>query len=199
VNLVDQPWNIVFLVGFFLYMGIRYVYQKRTSTEEKVHRQVDGAEKTILPFVLIGGLLIPFLYLLTPLLDRANYRLPDYLPYVGSVVMLIALWLFWRSHADLGANWSISLELRKGHRLVDHGVYRRVRHPMYAAIWLWNIAQVLLLQNWLAGWSALVSFAVLYAVRTPREEQMMCEAFGDEYRTYMKRTGRLFPRLGSRL
>jgi len=112
--------------------------------------------------------------------------------------MLGALWLFWRSHADLGQNWSVSLEVRKGHKVVTHGVYRYIRHPMYAAIFLWCLAQAMLLPNWLAGWSALVPFTLLYLVRTPREEQMMCNIFGDEYRDYMRKTGRLLPRLWSR-
>jgi protein-S-isoprenylcysteine O-methyltransferase Ste14 len=74
-------------------------------------------------------------------------------------------------------------------------VYRAIRHPMYAAILLFGLAQGLLLQNWLAGWSAAVTFAVMYIGRVRREEQMMCEFFGQEYRDYMQQTGRLFPRL----
>jgi protein-S-isoprenylcysteine O-methyltransferase Ste14 len=66
---------------------------------------------------------------------------------------------------------------------------------MYAAIFLFALAQGLLLQNWLAGWAGLVTVALLYLVREPREERMMCEFFGDSYRDYIKRTGRLFPRL----
>jgi protein-S-isoprenylcysteine O-methyltransferase Ste14 len=66
---------------------------------------------------------------------------------------------------------------------------------MYASLWLWGIAQGLLLSNWLAGWSVVVTFAPMYFLRTPREEQMMCERFGEEYRDYMSRTGRLWPRL----
>jgi protein-S-isoprenylcysteine O-methyltransferase Ste14 len=111
--------------------------------------------------------------------------------------MLLSLWLFWRSHTDLGQNWSVSVELREGHRLVAHGVYRSIRHPMYASIWLWAIAQGMLLSNWLAGWSLVPVFAAMYFLRTPREEQLMCEAFGEEYRDYMRRTGRLFPRMGA--
>jgi protein-S-isoprenylcysteine O-methyltransferase Ste14 len=109
--------------------------------------------------------------------------------------MLLALWLFWRSHADLGLNWSVSLEIRAEHELVQHGVYRRIRHPMYAAIWLFSAAQGMLLENWLAGWSALVPFAPMYFVRTPREERMLCEFLGQPYRDYMQQTGRLWPRL----
>jgi protein-S-isoprenylcysteine O-methyltransferase Ste14 len=117
------------------------------------------------------------------------------LPWCGAFALAASLWLFWRSHADLGTNWSVTLEIRKGHELVRHGIYRSIRHPMYASIWLFGLAQGLLLQNWLAGWCAVVTFAPMYFLRTPREEQMMCEFFGPEYREYMERTGRLFPRL----
>ena len=109
--------------------------------------------------------------------------------------MSLAVWLFWRSHADLGRNWSPSLQLREGHALVDRGVYRYSRHPMYASQWLWGAAQALLLPNWIAGWASLISFAPLYLSRVPREEQMMLERFGHEYRGYVRRTGRIFPRL----
>jgi protein-S-isoprenylcysteine O-methyltransferase Ste14 len=65
---------------------------------------------------------------------------------------------------------------------------------MYASIFLWNIGQGLVLANWLAGWAALGAFGLLYAVRVPREERMMRQAFGDAYVAYTARTGRLWPR-----
>ena len=190
-----QPWNVVFLAGFIVYVGIRGVFERRTRGIEKTVSRMDARERILLLFVGVGSLLLPILYLFTPWLAFADYRLPVAAPWCGTGILGFAIWLFWRSHADLGQNWSVTLELRKGHQLVHHGVYRVVRHPMYASILLWDVAQGLLLQNWLAGWSALVMFAVLYAVRTPREEQMMCEAFGQEYRDYMHRTGRIFPRM----
>ena len=76
---------------------------------------------------------------------------------------------------------------------MTEGIYRRVRHPMYSAFWLWAIAQALLLPNWFAGFAGLAGFSVLYFGRVAREERMMLEAFGDRYRTYMARTGRVFP------
>jgi protein-S-isoprenylcysteine O-methyltransferase Ste14 len=194
---VLRPQNSVFLVGFVAYIVIRGVYARRIKSVEKSHRQVDGLEKFLLLLVIPSSLLLPVLYLFTPLLSFADYRLPSFAPWCGAVVMLAALWLFWRSHADLGLNWSPTLELRKDHRFIEHGVYRSIRHPMYASIFLWGIAQGLLVPNWLAGWSAFVPFAVMYVLRTPREERMMCEFFGQEYRDYMRRTGRLFPRIGA--
>ena len=193
-----QPWNAVFLLGYIAYITIRGVFDRRTRGNEKVVSRADARDRILIAFVGVGSLLIPILYLFTPWLAFADYRLPAFAPWCGLGVMVAALWLFWRAHADLAQNWSVTLEVRKGHQLIKDGVYRFIRHPMYAAIWLWDLAQGLLLQNWLAGWSAAVSFGVMYLIRTPREEQMMREFFGQEYRDYMRQTGRLFPRIMSR-
>ena len=187
--------NIVFLVGFIVYVTIRGVFERRARIKEKMVRRLDAVEKTLLIFVGVGSLLLPVLYLFTPLLAFADYRLPVFAPWLGTGLMIAALWLFYRSHADLGKNWSVTLELHKGHQLIRRGIYRSIRHPMYMSILLWGLSQGLLLRNWLAGWSALATFSVLYAVRTPREERMMIEFFGEEYLNYMRQTGRIFPRI----
>jgi len=107
--------------------------------------------------------------------------------------LVIGLWLFYRSHADLGTNWSITLELREQHRLITQGVYRRIRHPMYLALALYSIGQALVIPNWVAGPSNLIAFAILCALRVRAEERMMVEEFGDEYAAYSARTKRLIP------
>jgi protein-S-isoprenylcysteine O-methyltransferase Ste14 len=190
-----QAWNLVFLIGVIVYVWIRGVFGGRTKRNQKVLSRVDTRDRALLALVVVGNIIAPALYLFTPWLRFADYHLPAFIPWCGAVTMVIALWLFWRAHVDLGLNWSITLEMRKGHELIVHGVYRRVRHPMYAAIFLFAVAQAFLLQNWLAGWAGLVTVAILYFVRTPREEKMMCEFFGESYRNYMQRTGRLWPRL----
>ena len=78
--------------------------------------------------------------------------------------------------------------------MIQHGVYKRIRHPMYAAILLFSIAQALILENWLAGWSVVGACGLMYVLRTPREEQMMRDYFGREYEQYTAKTGRLIPR-----
>jgi len=64
---------------------------------------------------------------------------------------------------------------------------------MCSAFWLWAIAQALLLPIWVSGFAGLVGFGTLYFGRVAREERMMLETFGDRYRAYMARTGRVFP------
>jgi protein-S-isoprenylcysteine O-methyltransferase Ste14 len=193
MNLLN-PWNAVFFAGFIVYFGIRHIYIQRTKTEPKVVRHLDRTEKLLLAAMVPPILLLPNLYLFTPWLSFADYQIPVGLKCVGVVSLVASLWLFWRSHADLGQNWSVSLEIRENHQLVTHGVYQKVRHPMYSSIWLWGIAQGLLLENWLAGWLVIPAFAAMYFLRTPREERMMRETFGEDYEQYMRQTGRLFPR-----
>jgi len=55
---------------------------------------------------------------------------------IGIVVAIVGLWLFWRAHADLGRNWSQTLDIHGDHQLITQGVYHFIRHPMYAAGWL---------------------------------------------------------------
>jgi protein-S-isoprenylcysteine O-methyltransferase Ste14 len=81
------------------------------------------------------------------------------------------------------------------HLLVTKGIYKYLRHPIYAGLFLWGVAQPLLLHNWIAGGLLLVFFTVLYVVRVPLEEEMMIQEFGKEYTEYMKKTGGIIPKV----
>jgi protein-S-isoprenylcysteine O-methyltransferase Ste14 len=192
------PANAVFFACMVVYSGIRRHFIRKLGLMKtpKAVSLFDRQEKWLLFGMGVAVLLLPVIYLFTPLLNFANYLLPPYVPWIGFAVIVASLWLFWRSHADLARSWSVSLEVCEGHQLVTHGVYRRIRHPMYASIWLWTLGQGLMLPNWFAGWAAVIAFAAMYFLRIPREEQLMCDTFGQEYRNYMTVTGRLLPRLG---
>ncbi len=189
-----NPRTAIFFAGFLAYIAIRGRFARETKQNVKTVRRVNWTEMILLWLVGVTGLLFPVLYVFTPALAFADYPLPIAAWWCGLILMVASILLFYRSHADLGKNWSPTLEIREGHTLVTEGVYRRIRHPMYAAILLFDIAQGLMLPNGLAGWSALGIFLVLYVTRVPREERLMRDQFGDAYRDYMSRTGRLFPR-----
>jgi protein-S-isoprenylcysteine O-methyltransferase Ste14 len=140
------------------------------------------------------GMVLPFFFMFTPLLNFADYHLPKCLGWIGTAIFAMALLLLWRSHADLGRNWSPIPQIRQEHSLITDGIYRHLRHPMYAAHLLWAIAQGLLLENWLAGWAFLVVFVPMYLLRVPKEEQMMLLQFDEQYHQYISRTGRIIPR-----
>jgi protein-S-isoprenylcysteine O-methyltransferase Ste14 len=85
--------------------------------------------------------------------------------------------------------------VREEHRLVTHGVYSAVRHPMYSAFLLYSLGQALVVPNWIVGPSYGVAMSVLIAFRLGPEERMMLEAFGKDYEAYRRRTKRLIPAL----
>ena len=138
-------------------------------------------------------MIVPGVYALTGFPRVLDRPVVPWIAYLGVAVLCGALALFYRSHLDLGRNWSISLEIRNEHRLVRTGVYRLIRHPMYSSFFLLALAQLLLLPNWLAGASGLVGVGLLYTFRIRQEERMMLERFGADYRDYMASTKRLVP------
>lgn len=193
--MLDSIFEVIFVIGFVVGCVIRAVYTRGCKQNTVTDVGETGLEKLLMGLAAIGLLVLPLLYVLTPRLDFADYHLPTWAGWLGAPVFAVALWLLWRSHADLGRNWSAKVEIGEGQSLVTDGVFRHIRHPMYAAHWLWAMAQALLLHNWIAGPALLATFLPLYLVRVPREEQMMLEQFGEEYRSYMSRTGRIMPRL----
>ncbi|MET0406006.1 MAG: protein-S-isoprenylcysteine O-methyltransferase [Cystobacter sp.] len=187
----------MFLLGLVLQVVIRRPHDRARRQTRVATDRIGTAEKLVLS-VLFLGVLLPGVYIFTPVLRFADYGLPPgaaaWVGGAGGLLMGVALWLFWHAHADLGRNWSPSLQLMEHHSLVTGGIYRFVRHPMYASQWVFALAQALLLQNWIAGPATLICFAPLYFIRVPREEAMMLERFGETYRTYMVHTGRVLPR-----
>ena len=148
----------------------------------------------LLLLISLTGLgVLPFVYVFTGFPRFASYPFRPTQAWLGVLAAAAALAMFHLTHRALGRNWSVSLEVRQSHKLVTAGVYRHVRHPMYTAFWLWAVAQALLLPNWVAGLSGLVGFGTLYLFRIRREEQLMIETFGEDYRAYMARTARLVP------
>jgi protein-S-isoprenylcysteine O-methyltransferase Ste14 len=157
---------------------------------------VQGLETLLMTISFFTLYLLPLIYIFSPWLSFADYSLPVGLGLLGLPLMALAVWVIWRAHADLGKSWSPSLEVAQEQKLVTSGIYHSLRHPIYTAMFLFTLAQALLLQNWIAGLGGLISFLPLYLLRVPREEQMMLEHFGEPYREYMGRTGRFLPRLG---
>ena len=189
-----NPWiaKAVILTATVAMIAIRAPHGRRSRTVKTVKR-FTGAREAVLLVLAWVGFVVPLIWVASPAFSFAEYPLHLTPLLAGGTCLVLGLWYFYRSHADLGTYWSVTLELRESHRLITQGVYRRVRHPMYAALLLYAVGQALAVPNWIAGPSYLVSFAVLFLLRVRLEEQMMLDAFGNEYATYMAQTKRLIP------
>jgi len=187
-------FTAIYFVAIVIEMIVRAPLNKMRKQEKMSERRVTSQEKTSLGLLFLAMFLVPIIYAASDWLDFANYQLPAWAGWLGVLLLAGAVFVFWRAHADLGLNWSPTLEIREKHELITRGIYGVIRHPMYASQWLWVIAQPLLLQNWIAGWLDLLVFVLFYFLRVRAEEQLMLEQFGDEYRAYIQKVGGVLPK-----
>lgn len=191
----ENGWSaLVWLAVFVAMCAIRAPHSIRNRANMVVEARKDATETGLLAAMFITMMVLPLLHLATGLFAFADYTLPDWAAWLGASAQIPFLWLFWRSHADLGRNWSPGLEVSNDHELVTNGIYARVRHPMYAAIWISTLAQPLLIQNWIAGFLVVPAFTAMWFLRVPHEETMMQARFGEAWDAYCARAGRLLPR-----
>jgi protein-S-isoprenylcysteine O-methyltransferase Ste14 len=184
--------KVIILLASIAMVAIRAPHGQR-SHGIPVVRSRKGKLEIVLLTIAWLAFFLPLIWIATPVLASADYTLRPVPLLTGTVCLTLGLWLFQLSHADLGANWSITLEVREKHTLVTQGVYRRVRHPMYTALLLYSVGQALVLPNYVAGPSYGVTMALLVALRIGPEERMMLEEFGKDYQDYMAQTKRLVP------
>ncbi|MFG1350396.1 protein-S-isoprenylcysteine O-methyltransferase [Xanthobacter autotrophicus] len=188
--------KIAWAVGVVSWYVLRIPFQRKAKRQQVADaRHRTARDMTLLTISTLGLGVLPAIYALTSFPRFASYTPVAAQVVAGVLVFAAALWLFWRTHRQLGRNWSVTLEIKDKHKLITSGVYERVRHPMYSAFFLWALAQALLLPNLVAGPAGLVGFGTLFFFRVGREEKMMREAFGAEYEAYEKRTKRVIPGL----
>ncbi|QIG81718.1 isoprenylcysteine carboxylmethyltransferase family protein [Sphingosinithalassobacter tenebrarum] len=191
----DNGWGaLVWLIVFIAMCAIRTPHSLRNRANLVIEARKDTTEIVLLAAMFVTMMVLPLLQLATGLFAFADYPLPEWVTWIGALAQIPFLWLFWRSHADLGRNWSPGLEVREDHALVTNGIYGHIRHPMYAAIWVSALAQPLLIHNWIAGVLVVPAFAAMWFIRVPNEEAMMRTRFGDAWDAYCTHAGRLLPR-----
>ena len=188
------------LAGVILFTGIgisSYFRRKADrDTGEKISRKVDGTP--MMTFIRIGGLILwlsPLVYLINPAwMVWSRIGLPEWVRWLGvGFGILCVLGIYWL-FSSIGSGISPTSATRKQHTLVTSGPYRWVRHPLYTVGSSLFIAFGMMADNWFIALLGILAFIGM-AIRTPKEEANLLEKFGDEYREYMKHTGRFFPKL----
>jgi protein-S-isoprenylcysteine O-methyltransferase Ste14 len=196
----ENIFRILASLILFTGMGISSYYRIKADKEtgEKISRKVDGS--ALMTIIKLGGLILwlsPLVYLLNPLwMAWSKIGLPDWVRWlgvgIGIVCTIMIYWLF----SSIGSGITPTSATRKQHRLVTSGPYRWVRHPLYTVGSSMFISFGMMADNWFIAALGVLAFIAM-AIRTPKEEANLIEKFGDEYREYIKHTGRYLPKLGS--
>jgi protein-S-isoprenylcysteine O-methyltransferase Ste14 len=125
----------------------------------------------------------------------AFVAVPEWLRLVGAVIGLSAVvsvrWVL----RSLGPNVSETVLTKQRHELVTSGPYRWVRHPLYTTALAMFLSVGLLQASWIVLLFSAVAALLIRLFVIPAEERQLLAKFGDRYRAYMQRTGRLLPRV----
>ncbi len=183
----------VFIMRMYFALRVRQAGERVMPDREAVKREGRGmfAIRVVMFFLLLGWLA---LYAINPTwMGVLSAPFPDWLRWLGFALGLASLGFWSWTQVALGKEWSPQLQLREEHHLVTTGPYSRIRHPLYTAMLGYGTSLALVTANWVFIALAVAVVAGLFA-RVPKEEQMMIEEFGEEYKAYMQRTGRFFPK-----
>lgn len=175
-----------------------YHRARSRQSGEMVARRREGtlflAVRVVLGLALFGGALA---HGVTP--DRmawASFDSPPALRWLGLVLAVLTLPAIHWVLRTLGRNVTETVLTKERHELVTGGPYRWVRHPLYTTGLVLLVGLGLMAGSWFVLAGVVVAFALLRVVVIPREEEALMARFGERYRTYLSRTGRLVPRSG---
>jgi len=194
----ENIFRILAALIFFTGIGISSYYRRKADkdTGEKISRKVDGS--VMMTAIKIGGLILwltPLVYLINPnWMAWSKIGLPDSIRWLGvGIGILCVLGIYWL-FSSIGSGISPTSATRQQHHLVTNGPYCWVRHPLYTVGSSIFISFGMMADNWFIAALGVLAFIGM-AIRTPKEEANLIEKFGDEYREYMKHTGRFLPKL----
>ena len=192
ITIIGECFWVAGIIGWYI---IRRPFERRAKVVHVTDDRRSVVDRVGLWTAVVGQGIVPGTYIATGVPAAADYPANIWAVTSGIVLFSSGLLLFRITHKELGRNWSISLEIRDKHRLVDTGPYSRIRHPMYTSFLLLALGQMFLLPNWAVGLAGLMGFSVLFFCRVGREERMMMDTFGTDYREYVKTTKRIIPYL----
>jgi protein-S-isoprenylcysteine O-methyltransferase Ste14 len=193
----ENIFRILAAVILFTGVVLSSYYRRKADrdTGEKISRNADGS--VLMTIIRIGGLILwlsPFVYLVNPdWMAWSKIGLPEWVRWLGvGMGVLCVLGIYWL-FVSIGSGITSTSATRKEHKLVTNGIYRWIRHPLYTVGSSFIVSFGMMADNWFIAMFGILAF-ILMAIRMPKEEANLIEKFGDEYREYMKRTGRFLPK-----
>lgn len=189
------------LAALFLFTGVgisSYFRRKADrASGEQISRKVDGP--LMMNLIRIFGLVLwlsPLVYLINPQwMAWSKLGLQDWVRWSGvGIGVLCVFGIYWLFNS-IGSGITPTSATRKEHKLVTNGIYHFIRHPLYTVGASFYVSLGMMADNAFIMAMGVLAFIAM-AIRTPKEEANLIEKFGDEYREYMKRTGRFFPKFG---
>ena len=185
----------VLIITFAVHRGY-YVKNHSQSEDVTLKKRQEGSASKVSGVLGLFGFISMIAFVINPgWLAVASLSFPVWLRWAGVTLALAGFALLQWAQVTLGKSWSDTPRMMKEQTLITSGPYQFIRHPIYTAFILILGSVLLISANWLIGLAWLGMTVLEVASRVGFEEALMLEYFGDQYREYTKKTGRLLPRL----
>jgi protein-S-isoprenylcysteine O-methyltransferase Ste14 len=185
----------VLIIGFALHRGYYVKYHSKPEGATVKQRE-EGSASKIAGLLGMAGFVTMLACVINPAwLAFAGPPFPEWLRWTGVGIAIVGFALLQWAQVTPANSWSDTPRIMKEQTLVTSGPYRIIRHPIYTAFILILGSTLFISSNWLIGlcWTGMTTLEVVS--RIGFEESLMQEYFGDQYREYMKKTGRLLPKV----
>lgn len=123
-----------------------------------------------------------------------NFNVKTTLIVVGALCIILGCSINVLGRFHLGRNWANHIKIYEEHVLVTKGVYKFVRHPLYASIMLMFYGACLVYRNFLSFILVTFIFLPFMYYRAKQEEKLLLQNF-KVYKNYQKNTGMFFPKI----
>lgn len=112
---------------------------------------------------------------------------------IGVVMVVLGLIVRIQSMVTLNNNFTYSVSKVEGHKLVESGIYKKIRHPGYLGQLIIFVGISVSMSNWLSVLFMVIPISIGYNYRVNVEERFMLEQFGQDYLNYKNRTKKIIP------
>ena len=182
--------NSIIIIGIIMiYTYVIYNFINAKFRKEKKKKEV----KSIVETASMSAFFILIAIIVNLKIGTFNYH-NLYINIIFLIIFIIGVITNLLGRYYLGNNWGNNIVIYTDHTLVNKGVYRIIRHPLYGSI-IWMIYSIgIIKSNYLAIILNTIIFIPFMYYRAKQEEKELKKNF-KEYNKYIERTGMFFPNI----
>lgn len=199
----NNTFKLLFLILFVLVLIVRMYFsvkqrsvgQSSWSVDKDAVKREGRWSLLLRPLAFLFMLALAALYFIEPSgSEWLHISLPWQLRLFGVFLCFGGILTLVLTHRELSIHWSRTLQFKEGHSLITTGPYGLIRHPMYTSLSIIFIGLAIVSSFW-PLWILILIMTIFFFRIVRIEEDMMIDEFGNEYESYIERTGRYLPQM----
>lgn len=199
LNLYINKYGIIQLIAnTVVSFGIALIYmvviKNFKLAKEKQHKQAKVVKSVVETFSMTLFFVVCNILILFKI-GTIDVSVNDYIKVIATLLFSLGVFINLSGRYYLGTNWGNNVVIYTDHKLIDKGIYKYIRHPLYSSIFLMLYAISIIYANVLVFILTSVIFVPAMYYRSKQEEKELIIKFKDDYLNYKRKTGMFLPKL----